>query len=299
MFDDLPQTLLEGDRLVLNDTKVIPARLDGRRKGTGGAVEVFLLKRLGTGRWKVLVRPGRQARPGTVLEFGQGLSAEVRLNPGNGRAVVDFSPRDSAGDLLAVLGKVPLPPYIKKPPDPLDSERYQTVYARNGEAVAAPTAGLHFTVEMLARLEAMGVGNSPLTLNVGPGTFEPLRKEVIGDNRLDPEEYHVPAQTLDDLRQTRRRGGSIIAVGTTTARVLESLDFHEPGGVSGETSLFIFPPYRFRNLDGLITNFHLPGSSLLALVAAFAGLDPVMDAYREAVSLGYRFYSYGDAMLIK
>jgi S-adenosylmethionine:tRNA ribosyltransferase-isomerase len=297
-FSDLVDILRPGDCLVLNDTKVIPARLDGRRKETGGSVEVFLLARTGASEWKVLLRPGKHCKAGTDLEFGEGLSGKVVVGLGDGRAMVRFEPESDADTLLSRLGRVPLPPYIKRTPDQQDSQRYQTVYAKHEGAVAAPTAGLHFTREMLLDLESRGVTNCFLTLNVGPGTFEPLRREMLRDNKLDPEEFSVPAETLHVLRETRKRRGRIVAVGTTAARVLETIDLRETRSVSGETSLFIFPPHGFRNMDALITNFHLPGSSLIALVAAFAGLERVMGAYRDAIRLGYRFYSYGDAMLI-
>jgi len=297
-FSDVAGILRPGDCLVLNDTKVTPARLDGRRKETGGSAEVFLLRRISASEWKVLLRPGKHCKAGTELEFGEGLSGEVISGLGGGRAIVRFHPESDADTLLSRLGRVPLPPYIKRTPDHQDSQRYQTVYARHEGAVAAPTAGLHFTREMLLDLESRGVMSCFLTLSVGPGTFEPLRRELLRDNMLDPEEFSVPAETLHVLRETRKRRGRIVAVGTTAARVLETIDLRETRNVSGETSLFIFPPHDFRNMDALITNFHLPGSSLIALVAAFAGLERVMNAYDEAIRLGYRFYSYGDAMLI-
>jgi S-adenosylmethionine:tRNA ribosyltransferase-isomerase len=298
VFSRLPILLRKGDCLVLNDTRVFPARLSACRTDTGGSAELFLLKRLSDTDWKVLVRPGKYCRPGIAFDLAGGFTAVVLDGLGSGRAVVGFGPADRVHRLQSEIGAVPLPPYIKRAPDSIDKDRYQTVYARNGSAVAAPTAGLHFTVEMLSTLAEAGVNHCHLTLNVGPGTFEPLRNERLADNSLDPEEYSVPSGTLALLSETRRAGGRIVAVGTTAARVLESIRITETGPLCGETSLFIFPPRVFENVDALITNFHLPGSSLIALVAAFAGLDPVMNAYRTAVARGYRFYSYGDAMIV-
>jgi S-adenosylmethionine:tRNA ribosyltransferase-isomerase len=297
-FPELPSLLHPGDCLVLNDTRVVPARLSATRADTGGHAEIFLLRQLSDTEWKVLLRPGKYCRPGTALSLAEGFTAVVLEGLGSGRAVVAFGPSQRVHRLQSEVGTVPLPPYIKRPPDKTDTDRYQTVYACNGSAVAAPTAGLHFTVDMLSTLAAAGVNHCYLTLNVGPGTFEPLRHEKLADNSLDPEEYHVPSESLALLAETRRTGGRIVAVGTTAARVLESIRIHDAGPLYGETSLFIFPPYSFTNLDVLITNFHLPGSSLIALVAAFAGLDTVMSAYRRAVAGGYRFYSYGDAMIV-
>jgi S-adenosylmethionine:tRNA ribosyltransferase-isomerase len=297
-FCDLPSLLHKGDCLVLNDTRVFPARLSAHRTDTGGKAEIFLLRKLSDTDWKVLLRPGKYCRPGIAFSLAGGFTALVLDGLGSGRAVVGFGPPDRVHKMQSEIGAVPLPPYIKRSPDSTDTERYQTVYARNGGAVAAPTAGLHFTVDMLSTLAGAGVNHCHLTLNVGPGTFEPLRKERLSDNSLDPEEYHVPSETLALLAETRRTGGRIVAVGTTAARVLESIRITDAGPLYGETSLFIFPPHTFRNVDALVTNFHLPGSSLIALVAAFAGLDPVMNAYRTAVAGGYRFYSYGDAMIV-
>lgn len=297
-FSCLPSLLHPGDCLVLNDTRVFPARICASRTDTGGRAELFLLRQLSDTEWKVLLRPGKYCRSGTSFSIEGGFTAVVHEGLGRGRAVVEFGPAGRANRIRTEAGTVPLPPYIRRKPDETDAERYQTVYARNGGAVAAPTAGLHFTVDMLQALAEKGVNHCSLTLHVGPGTFEPLRNEKLSDNSLDPEEYHVPAETLLLLEATRRAGGRIVAVGTTAARVLESIRTDDGGPLSGETSLFIFPPYRFRNVDALITNFHLPGSSLIALVAAFAGLESVMNAYRKAVAGGYRFYSYGDAMIV-
>lgn len=298
-FDLLPEMLAPGDLLVLNDTRVFRARLFGKRAGTGGRAEVFLLKRLDGDQWRAMVRTRASARPGMRLEFGDGLVCSVEELLDHGRVRVRFS---SDGDTRAMLmqkGKVPLPPYIKRDPEELDDLRYQTVYASRTGAVAAPTAGLHFTGRLLRRLESLGVGHTFVTLHVGPGTFQPLRHERLEENTLEPEEYHVPPESLRAMREARSRGGRIVAVGTTTTRILETIELDSGEALSGETDIFIFPPYDFRNVDALITNFHLPGSSLLCLVAAFMGYDFMMEAYMHAIERSYRFYSYGDAMLIE
>ena len=298
-FRDLPSLLDPGDLLVMNDTKVFRARLRGVKKATGGKVELFLLSGAGEGRWKILIRPSKRIREGMALEFPGGLEAVIEEMLGGGRALAAFS---SAGgdtaELIRETGEVPLPPYIRRAPEALDAERYQTVYAAVTGAVAAPTAGLHFDGEVLDDLAARGVGTAMITLHVGPGTFLPLRHEELGRNRLDPEWYSVPAETSGEIVATRRRGGRIIAVGTTSVRVLESIDPEAGAAQEGETELFIYPPWEFRQVDGMVTNFHLPGSSLLALVAAFMGTGFMKRAYGMAVDSGFRFYSYGDAMLI-
>jgi S-adenosylmethionine:tRNA ribosyltransferase-isomerase len=298
-FDSLPDLLMPGDLLVMNDTRVFRARLRGTREDTGGRTEVFLLKETGANCWKVLLRPSRRARPGTRIGFEGGLSAHVEERIGGGSAVVSFhSDRGDTGELIRSLGEVPLPPYIRRPPGELDDERYQTVYASSTGAVAAPTAGLHFDDELLGELDHRGIRKTMITLHVGPGTFMPLRHEELDRNRLDPEWYRMPGDSLGLIREARETGDRIIAVGTTSVRVLETVDLRSGGSREGETDLFIFPPYRFRNVDCMITNFHLPGSSLLALVAAFMGLDFMRRAYSMAVESKFRFYSYGDAMLI-
>lgn len=246
-----------------------------------------------------MLRPGKRARTGTVIEFGGDLAGTVSEQIAPGRAIVSFTAPGSVEDAIERTARVPLPPYIRRDPEELDDERYQTVYAANTGAVAAPTAGLHFDRQLLERLSLAGIGTAKVTLHVGPGTFQPLRCRELAMNRLEPEEYRVPAETRRALASTRERGGRVIAVGTTATRVLETIGPDpDPRGVSGETDLFIFPPYRFRMVDALITNFHLPESSLLCLVAAFMGYDFMMEAYRHAVDCAYRFYSYGDAMFI-
>ncbi|HIE04327.1 MAG TPA: tRNA preQ1(34) S-adenosylmethionine ribosyltransferase-isomerase QueA [Candidatus Latescibacteria bacterium] len=295
-FYELPRYLREGDVLVVNESKVFPARLLGRRP-SGGRVELLLLRRLEGDLWEALARPGRRVRPGERLYFGGGeLTCEVVERRKDGKRVVKFS-----GDLEAIrrFGQVPLPPYIRRPPVPEDEERYQTVYAKVEGSVAAPTAGLHFTEELLSKLREEGVKIVPVVLHVGPGTFRPVEGE-LSDHSMEQEYYEVTDKAAEVINEARGRGGRVVAVGTTSVRVLETVTDGEgrvrPG--SGWTELFIYPPYRFKAVDVLITNFHLPRSTLLMLVAAFAGRRRVLEAYGEAVRLGYRFYSYGDAMLI-
>lgn len=297
-FSDLPGYLRGGDSIVLNDTRVINARLRGRREPTGGAVELLLLQELRRDTWRVMVRPGRRCRTGNVFTFPDGLTATVTEEHGMGRATVDFTSDGNTRELVRSAGTIPIPPYIRRESTKADDQRYQTVYARNEGAVAAPTAGLHFTGECLAALEKKGLGVEYLTLHVGPGTFQPLREEVLSNNTLEEERYLVPRGVLETLRKTRSSGGRIAAVGTTVARTLESVDIASREDLSGTTDIFICPPYKFRNVDILLTNFHLPGSSLISLVGSFAGLDFILEAYRKAVENRYRFYSYGDAMLI-
>ncbi len=299
VFSNLPDLLSPGDLLVLNNTKVFRARLSGNRTDTGGKVEVFLLRKLGQGIWKALVRPGRAARSGIIIEFSNDLSCTVRQRLDQGRTIIEFNSVENTCDILSRTAQVPLPPYIKRTPDELDDERYQTVYASEKGAVAAPTAGLHFDRELLIRLSEKGIEHTYVTLHVGPGTFEPLRSNILEDNTLDPEEYYVSAEALSAIRNTKKEGRRVIAVGTTTTRVLETIDINSETSLSGETEIFIFPPYSFRNVDVLITNFHLPESSLLCLVAAFMGYEFMMNAYIYAVEHQFRFYSYGDVMLIE
>lgn len=301
LFSNLPDLLSPGDLMVMNNTRVFRARLKGRRADTGGKVEVFLLRKMEMegNIWKALIRPGRASKSGIALEFPNGLSCTVRNRIRQGRAVIEFNSEKDTVEILNETAQVPLPPYIKRDPDELDDSRYQTVYASKTGAVAAPTAGLHFDRDMLSRLAEKSIEHVYLTLHVGPGTFEPLRSEILVDNRLDPEEYYVSIDTVSAIRKAKKERRRIVAVGTTTTRVLETIDLNSMESLSGETELFIFPPYSFRNVDVLITNFHLPGSSLLCLVATFMGYEFMMDAYRYAVNNHYRFYSYGDAMLIK
>lgn len=309
VFDQLPGFLATGDTVVLNNTRVFPARLIGRRLRTtargeqiaGGRVEIFLIRRIEPLVWEALVRPGKSMLKGARAEFARGkLTAEVIEWQEMGRRVVRFEAAGSFDEIIDRIGRTPLPPYIKRDTeDRLDAERYQTVYARERGAVAAPTAGLHFTPELFDHVRARGVEVVEITLHVGYGTFQPVRVERVEDHQIEPESYTISeaaANTLNRALEERRR---IIAVGTTTTRALESA--YGPGGITPgtrATDLFIYPGFEFRVVGGLVTNFHLPRSSLLMLVAALAGKDLIIDAYRHAVERDYRFYSYGDAMLI-
>ena len=307
LFADLPDLLGPGDLLVVNDTRVFPARLIGRRLPGGGAAECFLVKPgPEPDTWIALVHPGQRLRPGATMVFdraGHHLEAEIVSEHFHGRRLVRLRVRGGGAtmDAIRAVGHVPLPPYVKRDDTPSDRERYQTVYACREGSIAAPTAGLHFTPAVLDALEARGVERASLTLHVGYGTFQPVRVDNVEDHRMEAESYEVPADTSAALTRAIGESRRIIAVGTTTTRTLESLAIEAGGTVCpqrGETTLFIYPGHRFRLVSGLITNFHLPKSSLLMLVSAFAGRDHVLDAYREAVARNYRFYSYGDAMLI-
>ncbi len=298
-FHELPQLLRPGDCLILNDSRVLPARLLGRRLPGGGAVEVLLLKDRGGDVWQCLTKPGRKTPVGTELSFGDGLlTATVVEAMEDGNKAVRFHYTGIFLELLDRLGKMPLPPYIKE--ELQDRERYQTVYSRVNGSAAAPTAGLHFTPELLQTLRSMGVQTAFVTLHVGLGTFRPVKAEEITDHHMHAEYCMIGAETAELLNRTREAGGRIICVGTTSCRTLES--FADENGRfserSGWTDIFIYPGYRFRAMDGLITNFHLPESTLIMLVSAFAGREHVMNAYRIAVEERYRFFSFGDAMLI-
>jgi S-adenosylmethionine:tRNA ribosyltransferase-isomerase len=294
---DLPELLRPGDLLVVNDTRVIPARLYAELAAGGGRLELLLIEKLGPRCWDALAKPGRRARPGALLRLASGLEARVVEKLGDGRHRLELSAEIEPR--LAELGHVPLPPYIDRPDDDADRERYQTLFARVDGAIAAPTAGLHFSEELLAALDRRGVERVAVTLHVGIGTFKPVKVELVHEHRMERERYAIPEDTAAALERARRQGRRVVAVGTTVVRTLESAaaagDGIRPG--AGTTELFITPGYRFRTVDALITNFHLPRSTLLMLVAAFAGRERVLDAYREAVAHGYRFYSYGDAML--
>ncbi len=296
---DLPRLLRPGDLLVLNDTRVIPARLFGRRIGFEGKIEVLLIEKTGEREWEALVRPGRRARSGTGIAF-EGLTAEV-VDKREDRYRLRFS--EPIEPHLDRLGHMPLPPYIRRPDEVSDRERYQTVFARNPGAVAAPTAGLHFSTELLEEIEAAGIGIARVTLHVGIGTFKPVAAERLEDHRMDRERYEVGEETAEAIRRARAEGRRVVAVGTTVVRTLESATISGRDGEviagSGATELFITPGYNFRAVDVLLTNFHLPRSTLLMLVSAFAGRERVLAAYEEAIREGYRFYSYGDAMLVE
>lgn len=294
---DLPELLEPGDLLVINDTRVLPARLLGRRHPGGGKVELLLAERFDERTWDALAKPGRKAKPGTVIDLAPGLTAEVIAKERDGRHRVRFS--EPIEPRLEEIGHVPLPPYIQRPDAPRDRDRYQTVYARQPGAIAAPTAGLHFTDELLETIRRRGVEVVPVTLHVGLGTFKPVTAKLVHEHVMDRERYEIPDATARALARTRQRGGRVVAMGTTVVRTLEGAarsDGTVPPG-SGSTDLFITPGYHFRVVDVLVTNFHLPRSTLLMLVSAFAGRERVLEAYREAVEAGYRFYSYGDAML--
>lgn len=297
-FNNLPDLLSRGDCLVLNDSRVIPARLIGARE-TGGAVEVVLLRDKGEGKWECLTRPGRKTKPGTKLSFGGGeLTAEVVGEMEGGNKLLHFDYDGIFLEVLERLGKMPLPPYITQ--ELSDPERYQTVYARELGSAAAPTAGLHFTNELLDIIASRGVGIAKITLHVGLGTFRPVKTENIEDHVMHEEYCEITEETAEQINATRRNGGRIIAVGTTSCRTLESRaredGFLEP--YAGFTNAFIYPGYRFKCIDGLITNFHLPESTLIMLVSALAGRENIMRAYEEAIRERYRFFSFGDAMLI-
>lgn len=300
LFHDLPQLLSPGDLLVANDSRVIPARLFGRRGGPAGArLEVLLLRPVGPDQWEVLVRPGRRAPRGTRIFFGRGeLEAEVLDQTDFGGRVLAFSYTADWSALLGKLGQAPLPPYIHTPLT--NPERYQTIYARQEGSVAAPTAGLHFTRALLEALGGAGVHVAYLTLHVGLGTFRPVSAERVQDHAMHAEFFTLPPDTAAAIAETKAGGGRVVVVGTTCVRALESAA-DEDGRLragSGWTSIFIYPGYRFKVLEALITNFHLPRSTLLMLVSAFAGREMVLGAYREALERGYRFFSFGDAMLI-
>lgn len=296
-FHQVVEYLRPGDALVVNDSRVIRARLTGT-KTTGGKVEVFLLTQVGPGCWEVLVRPGKRVPPGAKIRFGPELEARVVEKTGAGGRVVEFSWNGDWDRVLESVGEVPLPPYIRAPvPDP---ERYQTVYAKEPGSVAAPTAGLHFTPELLRTVEEHGVRVVQLTLHVGPGTFRPVTVSHVDQHVMHGEHYRVTPQAATVLNQVRESGGRWWAVGTTVTRTLETITGPDRRATarSGWTTLFIYPGHDFKAVDALITNFHLPRSTLLMLVSAFAGRDTVMRAYQEAVAQRYRFYSFGDAMLL-
>ena len=297
-FYDLPALLRPGDCLVLNDSRVLPARLIGKRAG-GGACEVLLLIDRGDKVWECLVRPGKKLRPGAVVTFGDGeLSAEVVGEVEGGNRLVRFDYDGIFLEILERLGKMPLPPYIKE--ELTDGERYQTVYSRVVGSAAAPTAGLHFTPELLEQIQAMGVKVCYVTLHVGLGTFRPVKAENLDEHEMHSEYCVIPQETADVVNETKRAGGRVICVGTTSCRTIES--WAGPDGTlsasAGWTNIFIYPGYRFKVLDALITNFHLPESTLIMLVSALAGREHVLAAYEEAVRERYRFFSFGDAMFI-
>lgn len=299
-FYDIKQYLKPGDCLVLNNTKVIPARLMGTRKDTGAVVEVLLLKRRDADTWETLVKPGKKARIGQIIEFGNGLlTAEVIGIEDEGNRIIKFYYEGIFEEILDKLGEMPLPPYITHKLQ--DRNRYQTVYAKYEGSAAAPTAGLHFTNELLDEIRAMGVKTVFVTLHVGLGTFRPVKEENILNHHMHSEFYQVTKEAADEINATKKAGGRVICVGTTSCRTIESAS-DENGIVragSDNTEIFIYPGYKFKVLDCLITNFHLPESTLIMLVSALAGRENVLNAYKEAVAERYRFFSFGDAMFIK
>lgn len=299
-FRDIADYLNEGDALILNDTKVLPARLYGEKEDTGGAIEFLLLHRKELDVWEVILRPGRRAKPGARFVFGNGeLKAEVLEVVNDGNRLVRFEYDGVFEDVLDRLGEMPVPPYITEKLK--DKSRYQTVYAKNPGSAAAPTAGLHFTPELLEKIKQKGINVGFLTLHVGLGTFRPVKAEEITDHKMHSEFYILPQETAELVNRTKAAGGRVISVGTTATRVLETagmqgLPLKE---AAGWTDIFIYPGKKFNVIDALITNFHLPESTLIMLVSALAGRENVLNAYNEAVKERYRFFSFGDAMLIK
>lgn len=299
IFHDITDYLHPGDCLVINDTKVIPARLIGQKEETGAQIEILLLKRKENDVWETLVKPGKKCRPGAKVVFGNGeLCAEILEVLPDGNRLVQFSYEGIFEEVLDRLGQMPLPPYITHKLK--DRNRYQTVYAKYEGSAAAPTAGLHFTRELLKQIEDMGVHIARVTLHVGLGTFRPVKVENVLEHHMHSEYYHVSEEAANLINATKKKGGRIISVGTTSTRTLESVADEDgiihPG--SGNTEIFIYPGYRFKAIDCLITNFHLPESTLLMLVSALAGKEHILAAYEEAVRERYRFFSFGDAMFI-
>ncbi len=298
-FRDILTLLKKGDCLVINDTKVIPARLFGVKEGTEAKIEVLLLKRKENDIWEVLVKPGKKAKPGTVIRFGDGLLVGKVIDVvEEGNRLIQFFYEGIFEEILDQLGQMPLPPYITH--QLKDKDRYQTVYAKHEGSAAAPTAGLHFTKELLKQIEEMGVTIAHVTLHVGLGTFRPVKVENVQDHHMHSEFYVVEEEEAEKINRTKREGGRVICVGTTSCRTLESATGED--GIlkagSGWTDIFIYPGYRFKILDGLITNFHLPESTLVMLVSALAGREHILAAYEEAIRERYRFFSFGDAMFI-
>lgn len=300
-FADIIDCLNPGDTLVLNDTKVIPARLFGEKEDTGAKAEVLLLKSIGQDRWEALVKPGKKLKKGNVISFGDGkLKAVIEEEGEMGARTLSFSYEGIFQEILDELGQMPLPPYIKEKLD--DRDRYQTVYAKHEGSAAAPTAGLHFTETLLEQIRAKGVDIAFITLHVGLGTFRPMSVDQVEDHVMHEEYYSLSQETAELLNETKRRGGRVIAVGTTSCRTLETVGSELNGEPlresSGWTGIFIYPGYKFTVVDALITNFHLPKSTLVMLVSALAGREHIMKAYAEAVEKEYRFFSFGDAMFI-
>ena len=298
-FTDITDYLKKGDCLVLNDTRVIPARLYGVKEGSGGKIEFLLLNRKSRDEWEVILKPGKKAKPGARFVFGDGmLTAEVIDTVNDGNRIVRFTYDGLFENVLDKLGEMPLPPYITEHLD--DRERYQTVYSKHDGSAAAPTAGLHFTPQLLKKIEDMGVELAYVTLHVGLGTFRPVKVDDVENHKMHSEFYVINEQTAEVINSARKNGGKIFSVGTTSSRVLETVS-DENGFVkaqTGWTDIFIYPPYKFKCVDSLITNFHLPESTLMMLVSSFSSKEIIMNAYKEAVENRYRFFSFGDAMLL-
>ncbi len=299
-FYDIENMLSEGDCLVLNDTRVLPARLYGEKEGTGGKIEFLLLNRINRDRWEIILKPGKKAKPGAKFVFGGGLlKAEIIETVNDGNRIAEFSYNGVFENILDHLGEMPLPPYITEKLQ--DKERYQTVYSKNDGSAAAPTAGLHFTNELLKRIADKGVKIAYVTLHVGLGTFRPVKVDDVENHKMHSEFYIMTEETANIINETKKSGGRVISVGTTSSRVLETIA-NENGFVkaqTGWTDIFIYPPYKFKTVDALITNFHLPESTLLMLVSSLAGSENIRKAYEEAVNERYRFFSFGDAMFIQ
>ncbi len=297
-FCNILDYLHEGDLLVMNNSRVIPARIFGTRIDTGATVEFLLLKQIENNKWEVLVKPGKKARPGHRFDFSGIMQGEIEDIAEEGIRIVRFESDENIYTALDKIGQMPLPPYIKE--HLTDKERYQTVYSDPVGSAAAPTAGLHFTDELIDKIHNKGIKTAFVTLHVGLGTFRPVKEDEITDHIMHSEFYELPQSTVDLIKETKANGGRVIAVGTTTTRTLESVarDKGKLVACSGSTDIFIYPPYKFRVLDGLITNFHLPESTLVMLVSAFAGYDNTMNAYKIAVNEKYRFFSFGDSMII-
>ena len=299
IFSDVIDYLNKGDCLVINNTRVIPARLIGEKEGTGGKVEVLLLKRRANDVWETLVKPGKKLKPGAKITFGDGrLKADILEIAEEGNRLVRFYYEGIFEEILDSLGEMPLPPYITHKLE--DKEMYQTVYAKYDGSAAAPTAGLHFTKELLSKIEEKGIKIASITLHVGLGTFRPVKVDDVNNHHMHTEWYEVNAEAADIINETKRNGGRVICVGTTSCRTIESVA-DENGYMkakTGETDIFIYPGYKFKVMDGLITNFHLPESTLVMLVSAFAGKENVLAAYETAVKEKYRFFSFGDAMIL-
>ena len=297
-FFDLKEYLKPGDCLVLNNTRVLPARIFGVREDTGAVVEFLLLKQKDSLLWECLAGPGKKAKPGHIFKFSDKLFATVEDVTEEGNRIVKFTADGEFYAVLSEIGQMPLPPYIKEKLD--DKERYQTVYSKELGSAAAPTAGLHFTDDMLCELKNNGINIAYVTLHVGLGTFRPVKVDDVTQHKMHTEEYFVSKESADIINNTKNNGGRVICVGTTSCRTVESVakKYGEVKKCSGDTDIFIYPGFEFKVMDGLITNFHLPESTLIMLVSAFAGYENVMNAYKKAVDERYRFFSFGDAMLI-